>query len=274
MGRLSLYNIDIVVSYRAATAQRTENLQTVLRHLDYTYRDYRVWLMEADTTPHFEWARLADPRIRHVFVPDGGAFPKALLYNLGARLCNSPVICFHDADCISRPQHLAYCAQRLLTGDGSDEPGTGVGAMCPFQSMFNVNGDARRDFARTPDFAVLDGLELPQRASPDVSLLYPYNVGGVFLFRRQLYMRLGGCNPACTGWGSEDNELFARARRLGVDWQSVAQPMFHLHHDSADRDGYGQSESAQRNKAFEAAANDMPLEDLKSLAARLSRFFQ
>jgi len=82
-----------------------------------------------------------------------------------------------------------------------------------------------------------------------VSLLYPYNVGGVFLFRRQLYMKLGGCNPACTGWGSEDNELFVRVRRLGVDWQSIAQPMFHLHHDSAHRDGYGQSESAQRNSS-------------------------
>ena len=274
MSRLSLRNIDIVISFRAASAERSENLYTVLRHLDYTYSDYRVWLMEADTAPCFDWARLADRKIRHMYVPDSGPFPKALLYNMGARLCSSPVVCFHDADCISRPQHLAYCVERLLSGDGSDAPGAGIGAMCPFQSMINVDGDTKRDFVRTPDFSVFDGLEHPPRASPDVSLLYPYNVGGVFLFRRQLYTKIGGCNPACTGWGSEDNELFARARRLGVEWQAITQPMFHLNHDSPNRNGYSQSASAERNKAVESAANEMPLDELKLLAGKLSRFFQ
>lgn len=273
MSKLSLRGIDIVVSFREATAERRDNLYTVLRHLDYTYRDYRVWLMEADARPRFDWARLSDPKIRHVFLREAGQFPKSLLYNTGARLCTSEVICFHDADCISRPQFLTHCVDRLLDGDGSDEPGEGVGAMCPFQSMINVGGATRQAFQRTPDWDALPEVRSLEALPDDTTLLYRYNVGGVFLFRRQAYVRVGGCNPALTGWGSEDNELFARARRLGYDWQVVPEPMFHMHHDNATRDGYSQSGTGARNLQVELETDRMPLEALQALSQRLSSFF-
>jgi hypothetical protein len=273
VSKLSLRGIDIVMSYREATAERRENLYTVLRHLDYTYRDYTVWLMEADRQSRFDWRRLADPKIRHVFIADSGPFPKAMLYNTGARLCGSPVICFHDADCVARPAHFVFCVERMLFEDGSDEPWKGIGAMCPFQSMINIAGDTKGDFVRTPDFGVFTGMDQVDNLPPDATLLYPYNVGGIFLFRRKLYERVGGCNPECTGWGSEDNELFARSKRLGVDWQVVTQPMFHLNHDSPNRNGYGETVTAVRNKRHEEAANQMPLPELEALASRLSAFF-
>jgi hypothetical protein len=274
MSKLPLQGLDIVVSYREATAERSENLYTVLRHLDITYSDYQLWLMEADRVPHFEWARLADPKIRHVFLPHEGPFPKSSLYNAGARMSRSPIVCFHDADCIARPEYLAYCVQRMLGEEGSDVPGTGVGAMCPFQSMINIAGETKQAFVQTPDFTRFPQIgegdcELP----PDLTLLYPYNVGGVFLFRRRLYMKIGGCNPACEGWGSEDNELFARASRLGVNWQVVPKPMFHLNHDSPVRAGYSDTPQAKKNFPHEEAARNMPLSELQTLARNLSGFF-
>lgn len=268
----SLHGIEFVVSYREATSERSENLYGVLRHLAHTYCDYKLWLMEADESPRFEWKRLADPKIQHVFIPHSGAFPKSLLYNTGAKLCRSPVICFHDADCVSRPDYLVYCVQRMLSEEGSDVLGGGLHAMCPFQSMINVAGELRLEFLRTPDFALFSGLgqgELPA----DANLLYPYNVGGVFLFRRQVYKQIGGCNPVFEGWGSEDNELFARALRLGVNWQVVPEPMAHLHHDSTSRASHMASELAQKNQFFEKGAWEMPLPELQALAQRLSGFF-
>ena len=269
-----LRGLDIIVSYRQATEERSENLYAVLRHLDRTYSDYQLWLMEADAAPHFDWQRLQDPKIRHVFLPESGPFPKSLLYNTGVRLARGPIVCFHDADCIARPDYLAYCVDRMLTEEGSDVLGTGVHAMCPFQSMINIAGGLKQSFMELPDFSLLNdigenGAELP----PDTSLLYAFNVGGIFLFRRRIYMELGGCNPACAGWGSEDNELFARATRLGANWQVVPKPMYHLHHDSASREGMGASPQAQKNLVHEAAARDMPLPELQALAARLSGFF-
>ena len=42
--KISLRNIDLIVSYREATLERRENLYTVLAHLGHTYTDYRLWL--------------------------------------------------------------------------------------------------------------------------------------------------------------------------------------------------------------------------------------
>lgn len=272
MPKLSLHGVDIIVSYREASAERSENLYTVLRHLDFTYEDYRVWLMEADASPRFDWKRLADPKIHHVFVPRSGNFPKAVLYNLGTRLATSPVVCFHDADCISRPEYMVNCVQHLLSAEGSDEPGRGTGAMCPFQSMINIAGATKEAFVQSPDFALLPDPDKGQLPA-DATLLYQYNVGGVFLFRRRAFINVGGCNPACEGWGSEDNELFVRATRLGVNWPVVTKPMFHLNHDSPVRDGYSQSPQAQKNYEVEKATKEMPVPELQALAANLSRFF-
>jgi hypothetical protein len=273
--RHSLHGIDIIVSYREATSERSDNLYAVLRHLDRTYTDYQLWLMEADEAPHFDWRRVNDPNVRHVFLPHRGDFPKSLLYNTGVRLSSSPVVCFHDADCIARPGYLAYCVDRMLTPEGTDAPGDGgVHAMCPFQSMFNVAGATKQAFLETPDFAILDALgEDPAQLPPDANLLYPYNVGGIFLFRRKVYTDIGGCNPVFEGWGSEDNELFARATRLGVNWQVVPKPMFHLHHDSTSRQALMEGPQGKKNFPHEHAAREMPLEELQGLAKQLSGFF-
>jgi len=270
----SLHDLDIIVSYRQATEERSDNLYAVLRHLDRTYCDYRLWLMEADETPHFDWQRLRNPRIRHVFLPHTGHFPKALLYNTGARLARGPIVCFHDADCIARPDYLVYCVERMLTEEGSDVLGAGVHAMCPFQSMINIAGGLKEAFMEAPDFNLLRGIGEGDAPLPaDANLLYRYNVGGIFLFRRRVYMQLGGCNPGCEGWGSEDNELFARSTRLGVNWQVVGQPMYHLHHDSTSREAIGASEQARKNFPHEVAAREMPLPELRALADRLAVFF-
>jgi hypothetical protein len=270
--RRSLRGIDIVVSYREATAERRDNLYAVLRHLDRTYVDYQLWLMEGDQSPHFEWSALRDSKIRHVFLPMAGAFPKSLLYNTGARLCRGPLVCFHDADCIARPDWLVYCVERMLGEEGSDVLGTGLHVMCPFQSMINIAGATKRAFFAEPDFALFDGIG-KDNLTADANLLYPYNVGGIFLFRRAVYTQIGGCNPAFEGWGSEDNELFARALRLGANWQVVPEPMFHLHHDSTSRESHMASDDARRKFPLEEAARQMPLPELEALTRNLAQFF-
>jgi hypothetical protein len=270
--RRSLRGIDIVVSYREATPERRDNLHAVLRHLDRTYVDYQLWLMEGDQSPHFQWSALRDSKIRHVFVPAAGAFPKSLLYNIGARLCHGPLVCFHDADCIARPEWLVYCVERMLGEEGSDVLGTGLHAMCPFQSIVNVSGAAKEGFLRAPDYAPLAQVDTNSLPA-DFNLLYPYNVGGIFLFRRKIYLQIGGCNPVFEGWGSEDNELFARAMRLGANWQVVPEPMFHLHHDSTSRESHMNSDDARRKQVLEEASRQMPLPELRALADRLSGFF-
>jgi len=264
---ISLRGIDVIVSYRQATEERRENLYTVLRHLGQTYADYRLWLMEADARPQFDWARLSDPKIRHVFVHHAGAFPKSLLYNLGVRLSGSPVICFHDADSIARPETLRFCVDALLDGSNSD-------ALCPYWPVINVTGSLKQGFVENPDYGahfshLLNIEQLPQEAR----VLYASANGGIVLFRRQEYIRVGGYNPQLEGWGAEDDELLSRASRLGLRWHSMHVPLIHLHHDTPTRTGHVAQLEGTANMQASQQTQMMPQDELEKLALRLGAFF-
>ncbi|WP_208513655.1 glycosyltransferase family 2 protein [Variovorax paradoxus] len=263
--KTSLRDIDIIVSYREANEERRENLYTVLAHLGRTYTDYRLWLLEAAATPSFDWRRLDDPHIRHVFVPHDGPFPKSMLYNTGVRLARSPVICFHDADSIAMPWAMRACVDALLEGPDSD-------ALCPYWSVINIAGALKQDFMADPDharLAVIDPKNLPE----DAIVLYPNANGGIVFFKRGEYIRVGGYNARLEGWGGEDDELLRRASRLGVRWHSMDVPLFHLHHDSASRQEHKESIRDTQNQRAPEAIVDMTQDEVEALARELSGFF-
>jgi len=264
--KISLRDIDLVVSYREANEERRENLYTVLAHLGRTYTDYRLWLLEAAAAPSFDWRRLGDPNIRHVFVPHDGPFPKSMLYNTGVRLARSPVVCFHDADSIAQPQSLRACVDALMEGQDSD-------ALCPYWSVINVAGALKQGFMADPDYGRLAAID-PQQLPEDAIVLYPNANGGIVLFKRDEYIRVGGYNARLEGWGGEDDELLRRASRLGVRWHSMNVPMFHLHHDSASRGVHVERIRGTENARAPDAIADMSQQEVEALAAELSAFFR
>ncbi len=263
--KISLRDIDLIVSYREATLERRENLYTVLAHLGHTYTDYRLWLVEAATEPRFDWQRLRDPKIRHIFVAHQGAFPKSMLYNMGALMAQSPVVCFHDADSIAHPPSLRAAVDALLDGSASD-------VLCPYWSVVNVSGALKQRFMDHPDYDVFAAID-PQNLPEDVNLLSSNASGGIVLFRRAEYIRVGGYNPRITGWGGEDDELLLRASRLGLRWHSLAPPLIHLHHDSDSRVALLQSIQETDNYRIPLAMSEMSQLEVEKLAHELSRFF-
>jgi glycosyltransferase involved in cell wall biosynthesis len=263
--KISLRDIDIIVSYREATEERRENLYAVLAHLAFTYTDYRLWLMEAATAPRFDWQRLRDPKIRHVFIHHDGPFPKSMLYNTGVRLARSPVICFHDADSIAQPSTLRGCVDVLLDRDSSE-------VLCPYWSVINVTGELKRDFMQLPDYARFASINVEQ-LPPDASVLYSNANGGIVLFKRSEYIRVGGYNARLEGWGGEDDELLRRAGRLGLRWHSMHVPLFHLHHDSGSRNELIESLHGTENLRASHAIETMSQEEVEVLARELSAFF-
>lgn len=263
--RLSLQHIDLVVPYREASAERRDNLYGVLRHLVATYSDCRIWLMEADARPHFEWARIGDASVRHVFVHHDGPFPKARLCNMGVRLANSPVVCLHDADSVAMPTALTGAVNGLLHGATSD-------AICPYWPVVNVEGSLRQRFLETGDVGALHSLD-PAALPPEAALLYASANGGVVLFKRQDYLRVGGYNERLEGWGGEDDELLNRATRLGVRWHSFTPPLIHLHHDTASRSEWIQATRDSDNIRHADAIQSMSDEALQALVTELSTQF-
>ncbi|WP_244158727.1 galactosyltransferase-related protein [Caballeronia fortuita] len=233
-----------------------------------TYSDYRIWLIEADAAPTFNWSELGDSRIRHIFVHDTGPFPKARLVNLGALVARSPIICMHDADMIANPHMMRGCVDSLMDGDSSD-------VLCPFSRVLNVSGDRRQSFIESGNFdefaPFMDG-DLPE----DINVLYANTPGAINLFKRPDFIRIGGLDPQFTGWGGEDDDLFVRAARLGLRWHSLTGPassLFHLNHDSAHRFDIVADDKSAKNREMARQTSEMPIEDLQARAAELSKYF-
>jgi predicted glycosyltransferase involved in capsule biosynthesis len=263
---ISLQGLELIMTYRGSTQERRDNLQGVLRHLKNTYRDYTLYLIEADKAPTFQWSDLADYNLRHVFVHDNGPFPKARLCNLGVRMCTGDVICFHDADMIANPEYFSRSMDLLKFGTGSD-------ALCPFLRVINVDGDFRERFIESGDYRILEPY-LESEHPEGIKLLYNNTAGAIVFFKRAEYRRVGGYDPRYVGWGGEDDDLLTRAARLGVRWHSLPNQraaLFHLHHDAASR--VEAIEAAEANVAFAAETASMPQADLEARAAELSRYF-
>jgi glycosyltransferase involved in cell wall biosynthesis len=263
---IALGGLEFIITYRGATPERRDNLRGVLRHLNRTYTDYTVYLLEADGAPTFQWSELQDPKVRHVFVHDDGPFPKAQLCNLGARMCTGSVICFHDADMVSNPDYFPRCVNAVRHGPHSD-------ALCPFLRVLNVRGELRETFISNGEYGPLEPFlegDLPD----DLNVLYEGTPGAIVLFKRAEYMRVGGYDPRFIGWGGEDDELLSRAQRMGVRWHSVPDEkaaLFHLHHDTASR--VDALVTGEQNRLAAAESVQLSQEELEARAAELARYF-
>jgi N-terminal domain of galactosyltransferase len=233
MQKYSLNNTEFIITFRAATADRTENLFTVLRHLKANYIDYSVRLMEADTTQQLQAAQLHGLNVEHHFVYYRGAFPKAYLCNLGVLLASSSVICIHDADSIAHPFSV-HSAVVTLTRPAVNEPAAPgrCDVICPYLSVVNINGSIKKAFEQHLDYEQCGKLTLPMA---DANIMYEAAAGGVVFFRREQYIAVGGYHSGIVGWGGEDDEMLNRSSRLGLSWVIWVPNLIHLHHDSADR---------------------------------------
>lgn len=267
LNKKTLYDSDVIMSYRGSSIDREEALYAVLRHFDLTYKDYRILLLEADDSPKFKWNKLADKKIQHFFTHNNGPFPKALLYNMGTKMAASDIIVFNDTDCISDPESLRLCVNELLSFKAHD-------ILCPYNETIDISGELKQHFLEYPEHKLFEDIN-QNSLKQDSRLLYERNVGGVFVFKRKDFIRIGGLNTNLTGWGGEDSELLYRARRLGLRWSSLTLPLFHLNHESLNRSEWGQTVTPEghANGVQAGLSETMPIDELQALSNQLHQFF-
>jgi predicted glycosyltransferase involved in capsule biosynthesis len=227
MNRTSLRGASIIIAYRQASRERHENLLATIRFLQQAYDDFELIVVEGDTRPAFDFHENFSENTRYFFYEDHGPFNRSHLLNQGTRFSTSGIICFHDADMIGWPHLMRHAVDTLMDGDDSD-------ARTPHWSILNVAGDLKRGFCRTLDFAVLARID-PAHLPRGVNVLYENQASGITFWKKEKFISIGGYDERFLSWGGEDDELLIRATRLGVRWNSVPSPTFHLHHDASDR---------------------------------------
>ncbi len=118
------------------------------------------------------------------------------------------------------------------------------------------------------DLLLAQVVDLPEGVSPATALadleaggrpegrLRPrWGQGGLPIFRRELWQRLGGYDSRLTGWGSEDNDFCDRARRSGarVGWiEASSIGLFHVWHPPTYRQTHVARERAANRRLLEA----------------------
>lgn len=264
MLKQSLKNTDIVVSFRASTQERMDNLFTLLNYLDATFIDYRVLIVEGDVQSLLPLALLEDTRIKHIFVHATGAFPKSLLYNTGAKYAQSDVIIFHDSDLIINPEAFNVALNAVQKNSNLH--------VSPFYQVVNFSETAKKQFVQVPNYGYFKDFDLLDFNS-EYKILSVGAVGGVNVLNRQKFMQMGGFNSNMIGWGSEDGEFYVRWQRAGLGWYAIDYVAFHLHHDVDHRDDLKLTKNAQSNLALELYTRTMPDEELAQLTNQLRGFF-
>jgi N-terminal domain of galactosyltransferase len=263
----SLKHTEIIMTFRAATPERTDNLFTVLRHLKANYTDYTVRLMEADTAQQLQTVQLAGLNVEHHFIFHRGAFPKAFLCNLGVLLASSPVICIHDADSVAMPLAVTQAVSTLLPGSTLNP--TQIDVICPYLEVINIQASLKAQFIESLDYDVVAKATVP---SAHANVLYHSANGGIVFFKRDQYIKVGGYNHFIVGWGGEDDELFARCGRLGFHWVNLSARLLHLHHDANHRDAQKAIAVNAQNHVqshFSINCSDQELADLNTQLCKL-----
>lgn len=260
--KTSLLDAALIFTYRGATPDREANLDAMLQHIDLTFCDYRIILVESDIAPKFDWKKHGNKRIDYVFLYSNGAFHKSLLCNTGAKMAKSDVILFNDVDCILNPAALQDCIQRIR--DGS------VDVYYPYNEVIDVLGDAKARFMAQPTYDMFEGVR-GSTLLPDMLYACGPIPGGIKACRREAFVQMGGYHLDMQGWGWENIEFYERAVRLGLRAANYDASLFHLHHDTLVRDA--NHPDAARNANIKNMTNNMPIDELNVLAARLRRFF-
>ncbi len=219
--------------------------------------------------PHSIGQNSAMQKSATYFIREDGPFPKAMLCNLGARMCAGKIICFHDADMIANPHYFPLCVNAVRHGMSSD-------ALCPFLSVIHQYGRRLRNaFIESGDYANLR--PYVEGDLPDDMRLLCFTTtrrAPIVIIKHADDIRVGGYDPRFIGWGGEDDELLTRATRLGVRWHSVPDAgavLFHLHHDTNSR--LGALAAAEQNRAAASEAHTLPQADLEARAAELAKYF-
>ena len=198
--------ITFILAVQIDCSDRLDNLDITLEVINNNFPRCKVILLEADTTQNlarrYSWCE-------HVFVnlAPGEMFNKTKLYNLGASMASTSVICFVDAD-VPPSKTAILKAYDLIASNVYD-------VVYPYAigEGYDVPKRLQHKILEEGDIYCFDSIKYPW-------LLKEYRMpyvesGGLIVFNTAAYCFGGGGNERFVGWGCEDDELLSRFSILG-----------------------------------------------------------
>lgn len=218
---IDLSDTTFLIPLRLDSAQRLENAELIVRYLFHHFKT-RVFVCEESNTPRFSFLERLGCRYWHM-KSDSPYFHRTRVLNRLSAACETPLICSYDCDVLLVPAQYQKAVFSIRRHEFS--------AVFPYDGRFY---DLPRKFL----MELSDTLNLNNIPESQCRLLNARSIGGALFWNKTDFFKAGMYNEYIIGWGYEDNELIARADKLGFSVGRMDGPLFHLAHPRRSVDSF------------------------------------
>lgn len=194
--------------------EREGNLKRVLSWLG-SIPDLDVVVVEQDNMRRFS----PPPGVRHIFARSSEPYNRSWGFNMAYRESDAPFIVFGDSDIIMNAGEFK----------ASLEASESLDVVSPYSSVLDLS--PQESHLGADDMALI---ARPGRGDTDNQKI---NLcGGVVVFSREAFERVGGWDEDFSGWGGEDDMMTFKVVSAGLRTASMPFRCYHLWHHRSPPD--------------------------------------
>ncbi len=233
--KTDLHDVTFVVPLRIDSAERKENIDTLVR---YTFDHFKTnfIVLEADSVQKYH-PEFTPDKFHYEFIADNDeVFHRTKWINRLISMADTPYVAVWDADAIAPYEQILESLQKLIKKEAV--------MSFPYDGRFYSC-----DKVSCVLFKEYLNIQILLKRIPVMRLMHGYHsVGGAYLVNKEEYLKAGGENENIYGWGPEDNERVKRMEILNLPVHFSTGPLFHLWHPMGKNSWFANREIAKKNR--------------------------
>lgn len=215
-----LNELTAIMPVKIDSTDRLENLLVVSEYVTKRLHVPLLYVVEVDDEPKLFNFFKDNDRIRYVFVQRSKAevWCKGRSFNTVLPWIESKAIAVWDTDTIIPGQSLQTAYENIVEGDAD--------IAMPYSIFYHLH----RKFIRDAKYGEFDFSAVNDPRNYDHAFDQVIG-GGICLYRTSFLRHIRGFSELFRGWGAEDDEVVARAQKLGAKVIRVGGPLAHFFHE-------------------------------------------
>jgi len=230
--RHDLKDLTFIIPLRIDSAERQENLETVISYL-LRHFETNIMVLEADKEGK---AKLPDA-VQKIFIEDEDPiFHHSHYRNVMIKKATTEFIALWDADAIAPADQVIKACKKLRNKE--------TDLVFPYDGRYyQTHTIFKNMYKDTMDVEIL------KFNIGKMYLMYGMHfIGGAIMMNRQIYCDAGMENENFYGWSPEDFERIFRCEILGYRISRIDGPLFHLCHPKGNNSWFFSNETNIKSK--------------------------
>lgn len=240
----------IVIPHQNSNSFRTRNLSFTVNYYLKNFPEFFIIITEqsGDDICPVVINEVYSDRFLHInTIVDSKLFNKTTLINNAVAHSVGEVVIMIDNDCIISSDAIYHAINILKSSNHS--------VAMPFTYINYLTESQTRQYVRDS--------KITQFNHPDIMPIKKYT-GGVNVFLKSSFDKVGGFDNEIIGWGSEDDAFLCKMKRIVGDiyWSNIPTTLIHLWHPKSNTPEYLKSPEYIQNRKRSACIQRMSTDDL------------